>query len=54
MQTNQNLYDAHACCDNDVLSDEYYSQFTDLVLKQIEVGGIMNIKPVIAYLEYFS
>ena len=37
MQTNQNLYVAHACRDNDVLSDEYYSQFTDLVIKQLKL-----------------
>ena len=35
MQTNQNLYAAHACRDNDVLFDEYYSQFTDSVIKQL-------------------
>ena len=35
MQTNQNLYFAHACRDNDVLLDENYSQFTDLVIKQL-------------------
>ena len=37
MQTNQNLYVAHACRDNDVLSVEYYSQFTDLVIKQMKL-----------------
>ena len=37
MLTNQNLYVAHACRDNDVLSDEYYSQFTDLVIKQLKL-----------------
>ena len=37
MQTNQNLYVAHACRDNDVLSDEYYSQFTHLVIKQLKL-----------------
>ena len=36
MRTNQNLYVAHACRDHDVLSDEYYSQFTDLVIKQLK------------------
>ena len=35
MQTNQNFYVAHACSDNDFLSDEYYSQFTDYVIKQL-------------------
>ena len=37
MRTNQHLYVAHACRDNDVLSDEYYSQFTDLVIKQLKL-----------------
>ena len=37
MQTIQNRYVAHACRDNDVLSDEYYSQFTDLVIKQLKL-----------------
>ena len=33
----QYLYVAHACRDNDVLSDEYYSKFTDLVIKQLKL-----------------
>ena len=37
MQTNQNLYVALACRDNDVLSDECYSKFTDLVIKQLKL-----------------
>ena len=37
MRTNHNLYVAHACRDNDVLSGEYYSQFTDLVIKQLKL-----------------
>ena len=37
MQTNQNLHVAHACRNNDVLSDEYYTQFTDLVIKQLKL-----------------
>ena len=37
MQTNQNLYVAHACRYNDVLLDEYYSQFTDLLIKQLKL-----------------
>ena len=36
-KNNQNLYVAHACRDNDVLSDEYYSKFTDLVIKQLKL-----------------
>ena len=37
MRTNQNLYVAHACRDNDVLSGESYSQLTDLVIKQLQL-----------------
>ena len=37
MRTNQNLYVAHACRDNDVLSGGYYLQFTDLVIKQLKL-----------------
>ena len=37
IRTNQNINVAHACHDNDVLSDEYYSQFTDLVIKQLKL-----------------
>ena len=33
MRTNQNLYVAHTRRDNDVLSREYFSQLTDLVIK---------------------
>ena len=36
MLTNQNLSVAHACRDNDVLSDEDYLQFTDYVIKQLK------------------
>ena len=37
MQNNQNLYVAHACRDNDVLSDEYYPKFSDLVIKPLKL-----------------
>ena len=37
IRTNQTLYVAHACRDNDVLLGEYYSQFTDLVIKQLKL-----------------
>ena len=37
MQNNHNINVAHACQDNDVLWDKYYSQFTDLVIKQLKL-----------------
>ena len=42
MRTNQNLYVAHACRDNDVLSDEYFSQFTDLAIKQLKLLKLLK------------
>ena len=36
MQTNQNIYIAHVCCDNDDLS--HASQFTNVVIKQLKLA----------------